>query len=771
MHAKGLKESEKNQLRRLLDTKLKEAHTQYLAKNPMQLTILLSLIHNRGASLPEKRTAMYDAYMDMFFSRESEKSDVVRDNRDVLIDIHRFLAWKLQTAAEAGNNGSIEYSDLRATLFSYLDKEGEDTTIVDALFNGIIERVGALVSRVQDTYEFEVQPLREYFVAKYLYETSPYPSGEGDATGDKFDRFNALIRNPYWLNVTRFYGGCFNKGEILTLVNELVELAKTSPYDRTSHVRSIALMLLGDWVFTQYQPGVKSVVNFITDYPQLRQLLASVDEPGTGLWGVLPERSGRADFISILFDRIVRTQYVDERRALAQIINQNATAEERFDYWQQAQSKMLHLEWAKLGALLDVYATANEVRAGALLATKSEAILSRFVESRCFTLLEKSDCADEARKLILFDAKFSAVAFDGSNPHRLNWLALICGAFQYGSVFDVGAVSLRSFLESRAGRDKFLPRSATPENLKLDELPEPERGVVLAYLAFIDNSTELLSSTLAPWTELVTALRQALGDSPAFDRIAVISAGIRSKIDLGSDGDLSATDDIVSTARFARLKSGAHQWWRDRLSGVENVDARVRWLLLLWFWATPRTLMKLASFLDGLLADLSNKEWTTLSREFYFLSTYVRRSDEASSGQSYDLTDFEKFSSRVCSFVRQRLPLKPQLKLAQNVANDPSAEAPEVQFALEAVVRSCLGESNWEGELGTIKALYSRGAYIPLGIRRNFEVPAGVASEVSREPESFPLPLVAAADGALRAEAGSKSVSLQAIAARDKWFR
>ncbi|WP_050629948.1 hypothetical protein [Bradyrhizobium viridifuturi] len=161
---------------------------------------------------------MYDAYMDMFFSRESEKSDVVRDNRDILIDIHRFLAWKLQTAAEAGGDGSIEYGDLRATLFSYLDKEGEDTTIVDALFNGIIERVGALVSRVQDTYEFEVQPLREYFVARFLYETSPYPSGEGEATGDKFDRFKALIRNPYWLNVTRFFGGCFNKGEILTLV-------------------------------------------------------------------------------------------------------------------------------------------------------------------------------------------------------------------------------------------------------------------------------------------------------------------------------------------------------------------------------------------------------------------------------------------------------------------------------------------------------------------------------------------------------------------------
>ncbi|MGJ4947804.1 NACHT domain-containing protein [Bradyrhizobium sp. HKCCYLS20291] len=277
--AKGLKDSETNQLRKLLDVKLKEAHTQYLAKNPMQLTILLSLIHNRGASLPEKRTAMYDAYIDMFFSRESEKSDIVRDSRDILIDIHRFLAWKLQTSAEGGSNGSIEYGELRSTLFSYLDSEGEDTKIVDALFSGIVERVGALVSRVQDTYEFEVQPLREYFAARYLYETAPYPINENDTPGDKFERFRALVCNPYWLNVARFYGGCFNKGEILTLVHELVDLSSSPRYALTSHIRSVSLMLLGDWVFSQYQPAVKQVVAFIAEYPRIRQLLATLDEP------------------------------------------------------------------------------------------------------------------------------------------------------------------------------------------------------------------------------------------------------------------------------------------------------------------------------------------------------------------------------------------------------------------------------------------------------------------------------------------------------------
>jgi hypothetical protein len=84
----------------------------------MQLTILLALIYTRGPSLPEKRTSMYDTYMDLFFSREAEKSDIAKDHRDLLIDIHRYLAWKLQTAAEAGGNGVLNMG-ISAKRFYY----------------------------------------------------------------------------------------------------------------------------------------------------------------------------------------------------------------------------------------------------------------------------------------------------------------------------------------------------------------------------------------------------------------------------------------------------------------------------------------------------------------------------------------------------------------------------------------------------------------------------------------------------------------------------
>jgi hypothetical protein len=93
--------------------------------------------------------------MDMFFSREAEKSPIVREHRDLLIELHRYLAWIIQTEAEGRRGaGSVTDDRLRALLHDYLIKEGHETTLVDDLFTGMTERVVALVSRVQGTFEF-----------------------------------------------------------------------------------------------------------------------------------------------------------------------------------------------------------------------------------------------------------------------------------------------------------------------------------------------------------------------------------------------------------------------------------------------------------------------------------------------------------------------------------------------------------------------------------------------------------------------------------------
>jgi hypothetical protein len=214
LKARRVDSKEASEFKRTLKEKLDQLHLRDLARNPMQLAILLSLITTRGTSLPDKRTALYDNYVDLFFNREAEKSSVVREHRDLLIDIHRYLAWLLHSEAERGGaSGSIPQDRLQSVLRNYLGKEGYDPAWAEALFAGMVERVVALVSRVEGTFEFEVQPLREYFAARFLYDTAPYSPPGGEQRGTKPDRFDALARNFYWTNVTRFYAGCFSKGE------------------------------------------------------------------------------------------------------------------------------------------------------------------------------------------------------------------------------------------------------------------------------------------------------------------------------------------------------------------------------------------------------------------------------------------------------------------------------------------------------------------------------------------------------------------------------
>ena len=55
---------------------------------------------------------------------------------------------------------------------------GKDTSVVDALFDGVTQRIWALTSKISGTYEFDVPPVREYFAARYLYAyaDAPLPS-------------------------------------------------------------------------------------------------------------------------------------------------------------------------------------------------------------------------------------------------------------------------------------------------------------------------------------------------------------------------------------------------------------------------------------------------------------------------------------------------------------------------------------------------------------------------------------------------------------------
>ena len=101
-------------------------HVVELAGNPMQLAILLNLMQRR-AVLPEKRTALYDRYIEVFMDRES-KSRIVAANKDVIVSFHKQLGWHIHASIEVGrSNGTINLSDLRKLLVDYLAPRGYAT--------------------------------------------------------------------------------------------------------------------------------------------------------------------------------------------------------------------------------------------------------------------------------------------------------------------------------------------------------------------------------------------------------------------------------------------------------------------------------------------------------------------------------------------------------------------------------------------------------------------------------------------------------------------
>ena len=264
LHVQRLDSAEADMVSATLEQKLEQPHLRDLARNPMQLAILLHLIHEQGPALPEKRTTLYEEYMKLFLNREAEKSAVVRDRRELLLSIHGLLAWVLQIQVENGSgSGSMARSELREHVVAYLAREEHPPHLADTLLAGTVERVGALVSRVEGTFEFEVQPLREYFAARYLYKTSPYSPPGRPRGGTWPDRFDALARNPYWTNVTRFFCGFCDFGELGTLVDGLLHLGGQPGHNLINRPQQLAMMLLGDHVFSQSPRAMKRLLNHI----------------------------------------------------------------------------------------------------------------------------------------------------------------------------------------------------------------------------------------------------------------------------------------------------------------------------------------------------------------------------------------------------------------------------------------------------------------------------------------------------------------------------
>ena len=636
LRSREIDEDDARDVRQILDEKLDEPHLRDLARNPMQLAILLSLIHRRGVSLPDKRTALCDNYVEMFFDRESEKAAVVKENRYLLIRIHRYLAWVLHSGAEgalestspkrrssgSSLSGKITESDLRALLQEFLETDGSDPGLVERLFSGVVERVVAIVSRTQGVYEFDVQTLRGNFAARHLYETAPYSPTSDEHRGTRSERWRALSRNHYWLNVARFYAGCYSEGELASLVDELRTLSNDEVFRCTSHPQLLTATLLGDWVFSQKPRAIQAAVDLLLQPQGLRMLVAG---SGTGLRQVEDviirdptDPTGRHQLISACKELISPDRPIEQVLDIARsVLGPNSEPKELFDWCideLRTTDESNASRWCLLGQFLQCWSVVDLDTVTDLLAREeipSSSVITGLLLANRMDILESSEgLFEDAVEAVLAGERVGR-SRRGSLLEELAWSVELSPI----GIHDPPDTSAqrRSLLEYR---NRIRGYEGHAEDMTRPSYGTAERCVhlVQAFRSVGKRPVTEWITSIDPWDQLVKQGINEFGTRPRFVELANLGAGIRSTEEgcLDSPELFDIDRPLVRRARYARLRAGSRKWWSRQLRSATNGDEV--WMVLLLFatWAGTRTIEELAETVDKLIDSLSTSQWRSL---------------------------------------------------------------------------------------------------------------------------------------------------------------
>lgn len=774
MSGHSLDIKEKREITSVLNEKLEYPHVRELARNPMQLAILLALISTQGASLPDKRTTLYDRYVDIFFNRESEKSRVVRDKRDLLIGMHRYLAWTLQVEAESdAKAGNITEERLREVLRAYLTEIGHDPKLVDDLFVGMVERVVALVSRVQGTFEFEVQPLREYFAARYLYDTAPHIQAGTIRSGSIMDRFDALARNAYWLNVTRFYCGCYSTGELPSLVDGLISIGHSEQYSGTTYVTELAMTLLSDYVFSQQPRSVNRITEFMIEDTSFRLLLSNLYEERNTTLVSLPEESGSPKLLEAAIKNYKSARHFDTAYTSATIIKANLGDQDVGQVWDSVKEEIPIQNALFFGSYLDV---TEKMPAHELISLVDEggtkALRTCVYRGRAEVLNLRPDLMHQFLEATLDGtAVWLGLRSEPEDGHTyaLNSVQLILTL--------IGALSTLSVEKGRRRQGTLLDHArrfghsspATVAEVCNIERTDDMSGE--AYTDVIVTACTLVGTEVTPSTAFENDVAAFLGAMiEAFGyRSLIVDAGIAALEWLQQGEDLPSTGFIGNLSEI-RGRSSQVAWWNDQFEA--NVTDRFLLAKTYLAWVDAHTLEQTFGGFSAMVERLSNDQFHSL-----YASTGGRNSPYSPQREPIEpkLTarSLCEVSPRAAALALQIIASNGSEALFKHVLYPYDGEDEDIIDARlrAAWLYAAYNNEFWPTALEIVADGYSRGLALDRlygGSERG--VPILEAKKITRAPELYPLSVVNAAERTLTQRIGVQVIPVGSVAAKDGWF-
>jgi hypothetical protein len=776
MRVRQIPEEQGSEIMQVLDASISQSHVAELARNPMQLAILLWLISVKGRSLPDQRTALYDQYLTAFLDREAVKNSIVRTHRARLLEIHGFLGWVLHGRAESDDSrfagGDISAEELRDLLHDYLVHEERPTDLVHELFEGA-ERVFVLVSRIEGKFEFEVQPLREFFAARYLYKTAPRSTYAQPAKGTRPDRLRQLVRNPYWLNVARFFCGWYDRGELADLTRQLKDLCEDPEFSHLSYPRLLIAYILRDCTTAESQRDTRELVETMTDPTGLRFLSTRTSDLKGELsssGALFPEDCGQQLFVEKLRDAVVNTHTHEIRTDLAQAIRENDRSDLRAAWWLtlKGDARLSHTQWLMRGA-----------ETGSIGYISLDAALEIF-DPRTATQLDWIRCVEGGRFDVAFhdDERFKcfiAALGDGFTPLVPVSPMGECGRIgSYGQIFN-----LSSMRTSRATYAYRGSRGLENDPVVSNEMMECIRPLdSLMRVAMQQVSLGGSRAYLRQLSSIIEAAEATFGQSWMCWELALYGATAAGCPAGKRTGFQNSSAPMLSRARQARLAVLDKGYWMDVASSVpESKGLRKAGIAAALSWADPAVLMEVLPYFARRWDDLQQYDIRSIARVLDGLLIVTGSGPSKPKNISKEIIlHLPDLPASLLSLLYYRTHHDADPALLRKIKHAyENGEVAENHRSLVASLLLHYNEVIWDGKrsvLSSIRKYFEETTYGSFsGLSNENAYPHTRASEtILAAPMSFPMSLVSMADQEVAEIVTGRLRPLRDIALEEDWF-
>lgn len=604
----GLRGNEGRKLRRTFQARKSEPYIEELASNPMQLTILLDLINKEGDATPTDRTELYDKYMELLLAREANKHpDSVKRHQKDLREIVPFLGWYVQSRAEeGGSSGRMAKAEILAAMKHFQATYEKDEAIVGELVEAATDRLWALTSKEEGTFEFDIQSLREYFAARFLYDLA----GEEVIDFERSEVLRELMLRSYWLNTARFYAGNARGGDVADLAAGVRDELCENPSTQTVVA---AWTLLVDGVFNSRPKRAAEVLDALTSDEHMIQLNIALRRSQISPLHVMPGPFEQNATWLRLTQSIARKPGNPVNRDRLHALHNLLPLSAEFDSWWRARlidfvgtAKELH--WLELGAMHASgcgYEDEESLSKIALTGRGAELVLNTGLRAATGGAIET--------KLIeaVLDGRCTDVFSTMTLPARVA-VALAPDLF-YATESGFAKENERDYRLDDSRRDAIrgLDRAASP----------------FAAVAKKRRFAKGQSGSTFPWANTATALYAEVGRCWLATEIAVIGAAHPLSLGANRIPDTVAfgeTGHPTTLMRDVRANSADWEWWRTQLIAIDADDelGKSEWAFALWATATPDVIAIMLADWETAVSELGSDRRQVLLRAIRRMNHY-----------------------------------------------------------------------------------------------------------------------------------------------------